>query len=366
MSAEALACGRCGVLDPTVRLAAYSFVFSIIVLSFKRGRAGIFCARCRRAVAIECSLVTVLAGWWGIPWGIFWSLQALITNARGGVVPRVENAALLAAVAQRLAERGEQFASADAWSASRPLAPEGVPTATANSLRGGSAPSAAAPKRGRSRRATGAAVACLVVGLVAGGALVYLALSDKPAYAAPPAPYTVTTEDFTFNVPGGWYAVRVQPDAIDASLADLGTRYGANGMDGLRDRARAGAKFMAVYVGPDARVDGGHLPLLTVTMDTYRGAGGVRAVLDGMQATLARDTRFRPLVKTSVMGANGPMGMLFYEPAPPLAGPQVRNYIFYRDSSGTIYFLRFETDEVLQDRMSAHYTTMLRSFQPAK
>jgi len=39
--------------------------------------------------------VTLLFGWWGIPWGIFWSLEALGTNLFGGKQPAKENAHLL-------------------------------------------------------------------------------------------------------------------------------------------------------------------------------------------------------------------------------------------------------------------------------
>jgi len=28
--------------------------------------------------------LSLLAGWWGIPWGPIWTVQALVTNFRGG------------------------------------------------------------------------------------------------------------------------------------------------------------------------------------------------------------------------------------------------------------------------------------------
>jgi hypothetical protein len=34
--------------------------------------------------AISYSLISLVAGWWGIPWGPIWTISTMITNAQGG------------------------------------------------------------------------------------------------------------------------------------------------------------------------------------------------------------------------------------------------------------------------------------------
>ncbi len=69
------------------RFIIYPYVFSIIILSFRRsspiqyvppGRSG-------AGKAIQWSLISMLFGWWGIPWGIFFTIGALWRNAAGGI-----------------------------------------------------------------------------------------------------------------------------------------------------------------------------------------------------------------------------------------------------------------------------------------
>jgi hypothetical protein len=56
------------------------------VLSFRRN-SGVRFLRPGRDGAFDClkySLIAGAVGWWGIPWGIFWTLQSLVRNMRGG------------------------------------------------------------------------------------------------------------------------------------------------------------------------------------------------------------------------------------------------------------------------------------------
>lgn len=95
-------CQNCGRIDNTLRLSGFLYIYSIVIMSFKRGAGGLLCSNCRRTEAIKYSLVTLLFGWWGIPWGIFWSLEALGTNLFGGKMPAKENAQLLRLLALQL------------------------------------------------------------------------------------------------------------------------------------------------------------------------------------------------------------------------------------------------------------------------
>jgi len=69
------------------RFVVYQYCFSVLVMSFKRSsdihflRPGESAAR-KGASYIATSL---LAGWWGIPWGPIWTLATVFKNLGGGV-----------------------------------------------------------------------------------------------------------------------------------------------------------------------------------------------------------------------------------------------------------------------------------------
>ena len=48
--------------------------------------AGKIVVDCTNAIAkgLPWTGLSLLAGWWGIPWGPIWTIQALVTNLRGG------------------------------------------------------------------------------------------------------------------------------------------------------------------------------------------------------------------------------------------------------------------------------------------
>jgi hypothetical protein len=68
------------------RFVIFQYCISIVVLTFKRvsdihfikGEESVF----RKGAAY--SVISLLCGWWGIPWGPIWTVSALITNCRGG------------------------------------------------------------------------------------------------------------------------------------------------------------------------------------------------------------------------------------------------------------------------------------------
>jgi len=68
------------------RFVYFTWCASIIILTFKRSsdvhfiRAGESTAR----LGLPYTLLTLVAGWWGIPWGPIYSLQCLGTNLFGG------------------------------------------------------------------------------------------------------------------------------------------------------------------------------------------------------------------------------------------------------------------------------------------
>jgi hypothetical protein len=64
----------------------FQYCGSIVVLSFKRASDIHFVkgdeSTFRKGAGFSC--ISLLLGWWGIPWGPIWTISTLITNCRGG------------------------------------------------------------------------------------------------------------------------------------------------------------------------------------------------------------------------------------------------------------------------------------------
>ena len=68
------------------RFVVYSYCVSVLVMSFKRSSGIVFVPEGTSpfVAGLRYSLISLLLGWWGLPWGIFWTLQTLIGNTAGG------------------------------------------------------------------------------------------------------------------------------------------------------------------------------------------------------------------------------------------------------------------------------------------
>ena len=83
------------------KFVVYEYSISIVVLTFFRSSNVTFIKADENAVTkgLGYTMLTFLLGWWGIPWGPIRSVQALITNFKGGkdvterVVSAMKNAA---------------------------------------------------------------------------------------------------------------------------------------------------------------------------------------------------------------------------------------------------------------------------------
>jgi hypothetical protein len=74
--------------DPNApRYVVYQYCVSIVIMSFKRssGIKAIQPGQSRVRAGLPYSLISLVFGWWGIPWGPFWTLQTMIRNFRGGI-----------------------------------------------------------------------------------------------------------------------------------------------------------------------------------------------------------------------------------------------------------------------------------------
>jgi hypothetical protein len=68
------------------KFVVFPYCFSIIILTFKRS-SDIYFIKAGESTfskSIQFILISFLLGWWGIPWGIIYTIQCLIDNFKGG------------------------------------------------------------------------------------------------------------------------------------------------------------------------------------------------------------------------------------------------------------------------------------------
>lgn len=88
------------------RLTRYRYCYSYIIMTSSRS-SGFYLAdgtandEEAKNAKLTCQLITALSGWWGIPWGIIYSVQYLVSNAAkngtndetvGGIMQKLQNA----------------------------------------------------------------------------------------------------------------------------------------------------------------------------------------------------------------------------------------------------------------------------------
>lgn len=68
------------------KLVCYQYCISVLVMSFRRSSDVYYIPAGESAVskALPWILLTLVAGWWGIPWGPIFTVQPLVTNFKGG------------------------------------------------------------------------------------------------------------------------------------------------------------------------------------------------------------------------------------------------------------------------------------------
>lgn len=68
------------------KFVVFQYAVSIIILTFRRS-SDIYFVRAGEGTAgksIGYTLISLLFGWWGIPWGPIYTIGSLITNFNGG------------------------------------------------------------------------------------------------------------------------------------------------------------------------------------------------------------------------------------------------------------------------------------------
>ena len=80
-----ITCMGCGASDSTLRMVAFPYVISVILMTFRRYNTGVYCTKCRQKQMLKCKLLTFCLGWWGIPWGFVYTLMVLFKPSQGEV-----------------------------------------------------------------------------------------------------------------------------------------------------------------------------------------------------------------------------------------------------------------------------------------
>jgi hypothetical protein len=73
-------------LERGARFVCYDFCISLLVVTFRRS-SGLYFIRGNESALVpglKYSLLTLLLGWWGIPWGPIYSVGSLAKNFSGG------------------------------------------------------------------------------------------------------------------------------------------------------------------------------------------------------------------------------------------------------------------------------------------
>lgn len=68
------------------RFVIFEYCFSIIVVTFRRNSCVYFIKEGESTFAkgLVFSLISLLAGWWGLPWGPVYTIDSIIRNCSGG------------------------------------------------------------------------------------------------------------------------------------------------------------------------------------------------------------------------------------------------------------------------------------------
>ena len=68
------------------KFVMYQYCISILILTFKRSSNVYFIRHEENAIlkGLPFTLLTLLLGWWGIPWGPIYTIQSVWVNFQGG------------------------------------------------------------------------------------------------------------------------------------------------------------------------------------------------------------------------------------------------------------------------------------------
>jgi hypothetical protein len=73
-------------LQRGAKFVVFQYVISVLIMTFKRSSNVYFIKADESAVVkgLPFTLLSILFGWWGIPWGIIYTIEAIGVNFGGG------------------------------------------------------------------------------------------------------------------------------------------------------------------------------------------------------------------------------------------------------------------------------------------
>ncbi len=71
-------------LDRGAKFVVYQYCVSILIMTFMRPSGIYFVRAGEHGKGWMFTLLSAVAGWWGIPWGPIRTIQAIVTNVQGG------------------------------------------------------------------------------------------------------------------------------------------------------------------------------------------------------------------------------------------------------------------------------------------
>ncbi len=68
------------------KFVIYQYCFSVLVMTFRRSTDIYFIRSGENAVSkgMQWTLISLVAGWWGFPWGLIYTPMVLFQNLKGG------------------------------------------------------------------------------------------------------------------------------------------------------------------------------------------------------------------------------------------------------------------------------------------
>jgi hypothetical protein len=73
-------------LQQGARFVVFQYCISVLILTFKRP-SDVFFIRAGESSfgkSLPFTLISLLLGWWGLPWGPIYTVSSTVTNLRGG------------------------------------------------------------------------------------------------------------------------------------------------------------------------------------------------------------------------------------------------------------------------------------------
>lgn len=73
-------------LQRGAKFVVFQYCISVVLMTFRRGTDVYFVKSTESAAmkGLPFTLLSLVLGWWGIPWGPIYTIQSLITNGQGG------------------------------------------------------------------------------------------------------------------------------------------------------------------------------------------------------------------------------------------------------------------------------------------